>query len=243
VNTTKIFDVPVEARAASCINTELVGDSQHPQKKGGEKIMKKLLTTLVCLSGLALTATSAHAVTFNFNASSDSAGSTGNWAISFMTLDYQTWNVSATAGVPTPGAAMPTFADQIQFRVLDGQAIQVPFNLVFAPLAGQTQVGVNPPRTWAGAGITTAAFSPLAPATGRLGNSLGDTFTGSFKLASMPLPGSVGTVEARLSGGGQSWYGFTNLTPEMPGVALLLPALLPFGMILGKKGAFRKSAA
>jgi hypothetical protein len=243
VNHTKIFDVPVEARAAPCINTELVGNSQHSQKKGGEKIMKKLLTTLVCLSGLALTATSAHAITFNVNAGSDAAGSTGNWLVTFTTADYLTWAVTATAGVPAPGSAVPTFADQIQFRILDKTSpTQVPFNLVFAPLTGTTSGGA-----WLGAGITTAAFSPnTVPA--RLQNSGGDTFMGSFVLsgvgpAGVPSAGTIGTVEARLSGAGQSWYGFTNLTPEMPGVALLLPALLPFGMILGKKGAFRKSAA
>jgi hypothetical protein len=185
--------------------------------------MKTNLAALACLSGLALTASSAHAVTFNFDASPDMGATTGKWAISFTTTDYTSWLVTATAGIPTPGSAVPTFADQIQFRVLDKTSpIQNPFTLVFVPLTGQTQVGASPARGWQGLGISTAAFSPTSPATGRLGNSLGDLFTGSFTLASPQSP---------------STYGFTSLgalAPEPPSMCLLLLGLLPLGILLGK---------
>jgi hypothetical protein len=200
--------------------------------------MKTNLAALACLSGLALTASSARAVTFSFDASPDTGATTGKWAISFTTTDYTTWLVTATAGVPTPGSANPTFADQIQFRVLDKTSpFQNPFTLVLVPLTGQTQVGASSARGWQGFGVSAAAFSPTAPAAGRLGNSLGDLFTGSFTLASPQSLSTIGTVEARLSGGAQSWYGFTSLgslAPEPPSVCLLLLGLLPLGMLLGK---------
>lgn len=194
--------------------------------------MKKLFALLVCLAGLLVTVSSAHAEVFSFNATKQSNGNPpalGMWDVLIQRAGNSgataTWSINIKA---TTGALPNGDVSQISFGLFDG----FDNDITFTPVLGQTAPG----GIWSNDsfGFSTTSAGLVLRKTGT------NAFSGSFTTASNVAVAKVTTL---LQNRRQQWYGETaqSLAPEMPGAALLLPALLPVGLVLRKKRGVRSS--
>jgi len=81
-------------------------------------------------------------------------------------------------------------------------------------------------------GTNAGDASPTAPVDGLNGGL--DFFSGTVTLDGSSGPISAINFDISNTGAGESWYG-TEMTPEGSSLALLLPGLIPLGLILKRK--------
>ena len=197
--------------------------------------MKKLLSMLVCLAGLLVCVSSAHADVYHFNAVAanpstvppvmpgDFNYASGLWNVTLTSINGNTWQVDV-------------IADAMSNPNGNADVINISFGnpaVTTLALAGATAPGA----AWSNVNNTYSSPLPTSDLRGNRTNQ----FTGTFTVAN----NSARRFSIAIQNSDQQWRGNTtigpnSLAPEMPGAALMLPALLPmFGMVLRKKGNFR----
>jgi len=198
-------------------------------------MMKRILASLVCLAGLLLSASSAHAITLQLDALAQPntiPQSLGSYHVTLNSADFQTWtvNIVANSGANTPNSAV----HQITLNFFDP--------------AFNSQV-VNSASGATGAAWSTSflpaqgvGFTAPGPGPQWLQADGSNQFNGTMTLAS---PLTVGSITVNLQDTGRQWNGNVAITPEAGAVAQFLPALLPVGLVLrrrGLRGMLRKNA-
>lgn len=197
------------------------------------------MKTLVCSLGvlaLTLLGTSANAQTFLLNPTSGGTG-LGTWSVT-LGGDGGTgaWTVSVTANGATPNSDVSS----IGIRFLNASQVTITPSSATGGISGSGW-GFASPNTFSNANpFTTGAATNLK-------KNGSNTFTASINLpsyigtpANKPLYVSI--IASGTTAGGWS-SGVKTLAPEAGAVAQFLPALLPVGLVLGRRRFLRKKAA
>jgi hypothetical protein len=157
-----------------------------------------------------------------------------------------TWNV--TVAWVSNGPAAPTggaFLDDISMRLNSGGTVTAgQISGGVNQLIDSTTGGVNginwvqqdslPLRisNMSDPGTNAGDASPTAPVDGLNGGL--DFFSGTITLDGSSGPITAINFDISNTGSGEEWFG-TELTPEGSSLALLLPGLIPLGLILKRK--------
>ena len=192
--------------------------------------MKNMIATTLCLGAMLGMVSSAQAITYDFNVLQTSiipAGGTGitGWNVKMNSVDNITWNVTSVSALG--GIATPTNAQTIQFSFFDGLGITG--NLINGTAGGTGSVAAS---AWAYDNNPGVRYDAAGGATVLAANG-SNSFSGGFTLAN----GSAKSLLVNIQGQTGQWQGIVSplgLTPEMPGSALLLVALLPLGLVVRK---------
>jgi hypothetical protein len=204
--------------------------------------MKQIVATTLCLGALLGMGSSAQAITFTFNAGQTSilpVGGTSAWRVSMTSTDFISWTVNSITAV-APGQ-VPGNVNSITFTFFDGENFTGSvLNGIAGGSGGTGTVGVGNPvvSPWT-YDVNPAGFSALGGQTPlQPGVANAAQFSGAFTLAGGPAKSMI----ISLQGQPQQWQGqlgsfATDVTPELPGSALLSVALLPLGLVLRKRMA------
>jgi hypothetical protein len=192
--------------------------------------MNKHIATLIGVGAVALLGSTAHAQTFN--ATPNTGSVTGSWNIVLAQAGGNwTVTIAANGGAQTPSSDVGSIG--ISFRR--------PFpvgTVIAANTASGTIVG-GP--AWSTVTVSPSNFQRMAAADSLMANG-SNTFMATIALSEVPALNSTIRVTLNSVSSG-SWFGARLLTPEAPAAAQLLPALLPVGLVLGRRRFLRKKAS
>ncbi|MGC4043449.1 MAG: hypothetical protein QM758_06560 [Armatimonas sp.] len=216
--------------------------------------MKQIFAKILCVAALLSAVSVANAAVYNFNVLRTAGGNTG-WNVKLQTSDNITWNVLGIESL-TGAQAATARASTIEFSFYDSGICTC--QALMGSGSGHTNaVGLNG-GLWtngpSGPGtvdpfkfntpLASRFLRPYGGATPATPGSGSTKFTGGFTLDNS-IAAQYFTVSMQGPGFQNQWS--TNLiavTPEMPGGALLLAALLPVGFLARKRiGALAKVSA
>lgn len=224
--------------------------------------MRKSMAYLAATIGILSLAATAHAGSTSFQLNPKNDITQGKWNVTLNTLDNVNWTIVVTGDLTSlPNADTRTMT--LTFWDSNGSIVDGLYGSAFGGVNGVVDGSgkyVASGTNWTGydnSSITfdrtVAGYGPSSSASNWLlvpaafgnadpqGNSGGYYFTGNFSLSSS----NAKTVSMNLEDTTRQWFtagpapgGRVPLVPEASSMALLLPALLPLGVVLRR----RKSA-
>jgi len=186
----------------------------------------KLLTVVLCLFGLPLLCNAGHAqgTSFDLTGVSNSAG--GVWDVTVTQTGTDAWNIYVKADSTTPPIAT-------------GEAVLVTFLTKSNVDIGVQSVGAGgttPGDAWNPSiphgGITASWAAPTVPPSAWLQINGSDSFMGSEVIDAPAYSVDVRVYDSLAE---NMWDGSDNVTPEASSLALILPGLIPVGLVLRKR--------
>jgi len=194
--------------------------------------------TAVCLLGglaLSLLGSSANAQVFYLNPNNAGANAGSKWKVTMSSLGINTWKVSVTAGgglTPNfdPRTISMSFRDLANFSVATASATQAQVD--------KGRDGTGGPLAWSVDSNKTAFGGGFGSSNNKLDNTGLNTFSVILERSSMSAKTLV--VSATAEESSARWFGSASLAPEASAVTMLLPALLPVGLMLRRRNRLAK---
>jgi hypothetical protein len=192
----------------------------------------KFLTIALCLFALPLLCNAGLSQTTMFDIGPDLSNGgkpgQGDWQVTIVQTGAESYNISVTSATPMPVAR----GEEVQVSFLDQSSFSIAVNTIGS---GATSPGGPWSASLENIGYEAQWLAPPGtPAdyiyTGGLDGT--NTFTGSEVLDD---PASAVTVRVYDDGHGGPWADTSPLAPEASSLALLLPGLIPLGVILRKR--------
>jgi len=178
----------------------------------------------------------------------ESSGATGTFHVTLTTTDWSTFDVNVVGdyngNLTDPDGSGPLqqkhAVGTLTFTFMDGQGATVAGQAVGSSGSSTTGAeggGVSPAHSYIGGDyvvtVGTSAFSwkAQAPSEANYLSGFGaNEFSGTIKLAGQAADVYVGLMDTN------QWFsGEQSVVPEAPSLALLLPGLLPLGLVLRRR--------
>lgn len=192
--------------------------------------MTKTLIATLGVIGLSLLGSGANAQTFFVNG--QSGGATGQWKVVLTGINSTSWHVDVLAAPTAPNQQAYT----LSMRFKNGSIVDVP--ATSATNFGIAGAGWNNVALGGNNGFSTSTFALNNANNIKTDGS--NTFSSDFTIANH----TAQFLQVKVTGvGGAIWFGQGTLAPEAGAVAQFLPALLPVGLVLGRRRFLRKKAA